>query len=135
MKKGTLQALRLSELIVKELSGNQSLQLKQDKELLQRRIAKKIQENFAQEQQITDEAYKMMEDLEQKGQTFDRKAMFPLLKAKLAEKKGFVYESVFSSAPKSFEPSYSGGSFKRSLCRRRIQGVFVFGCSSGLFLF
>ena len=90
MKKRTLQALRLSELIVKELSENQSLQLKQDKELLRRRIAKKIQENFAQEQQITDEAYKMMEDLDRKGQTFDRKAMFPLLKAKLAEKKGFV---------------------------------------------
>ena len=90
MQDGALQAHRISELILKELSESSSIHLKESPESLKKRIVSKIQENFAQERKITQEAYKMMEDLEQKGQSFDRKAMFPLLKAKLAEKKGFV---------------------------------------------
>lgn len=90
MKDGTLQALRISELILKELSRSSPIHLKKNKELLKKCIIKNIQENFSQEQKISEEVYKMMEDLEQKGQNFDRKVMFPLLKAKLAEKKGFV---------------------------------------------
>ena len=90
MKWNELISLRLSELILKQLMAEKRISLKQSEESLRKRIEGIIQANFEQERKLIQEVYQMMEDLEQGGHTFERQKMFPLLKAQLAKKKGFV---------------------------------------------
>lgn len=90
MKWNELVSLRISELISKQLLLDDRIKLKQSEENIRKQIEQKIQENFEQERQLLQEVYQMMEDLEQKGHSFERQKMFPLLKAQLAKKKGFI---------------------------------------------
>ena len=53
-------------------------------------MEKEIHENFNQEKNLIKEVYKMMEDLEKQGQSFDRQQIFPMLKQQLAKKKGII---------------------------------------------
>lgn len=90
MKWNELVGLRISELILKQLLLDERIKLRQSEESVRKRVEQKIQENFEQEKQLLQEVYQMMEDLEQKGHSFERQKMFPLLKTQLAKKKGFV---------------------------------------------
>ena len=90
MKWDELISLRLSELIVRQIAQDPRLQLKQSEETVRRRVELKINKNFAQDKQLTQEVYQTMEDLENQGHQFERQKMFPLLKAQIAKKKGFV---------------------------------------------
>ena len=90
MDKNKLVALRISELIVKRLSEDSRIQLRQSEEQTRKEIELEIQENFNQERQLIEEVYQMMETLEKQGQSFDRQKMFPMLKKQLAKKKGLV---------------------------------------------
>lgn len=85
-----LIGLRISEVIVQRLFQDERIQTHKSEEEIRKRIEQKIQENFQQERDLTEEVYKMMEDLENQGHSFERQKMFPLLKAQLAKKKGFV---------------------------------------------
>ena len=85
-----LSALRISELVVKQLSKDSRIQLKEEEESVRREVELEIQENFTQERQLIEEVYRMMEDLERQGQSFDRQKLFPMLKSQLAKKKGIV---------------------------------------------
>lgn len=75
---------------VKFLSEDSRLQLKEGEEQVRKELEQEIQENFSQEKQLIEEAYQMMEALEQQGQSFDRQKIFPMLKKQLAKKKGIV---------------------------------------------
>ena len=90
MKWDELISLRLSELVVRQMALDPRLQLKQSEEAVRRRVELKINENFAQEKQLVEEVYQTMENLENQGHQFERQKMFPLLKAQIAKKKGFV---------------------------------------------
>ncbi len=48
-----------------------------------------IRTDFDQEKRLDEEVYLLMDQLEQ-TQSFERHKMFPMLKRKLAEKKGFI---------------------------------------------
>ena len=88
MKKDELVALRLAELIshslVRELSDKD-----QEKTLLSF-VKARILENFEKEQDIINEARKMMDDLTDQGHNFERRTMLPMLKEKIAKKRGFI---------------------------------------------
>jgi hypothetical protein len=49
-----------------------------------------IQDNLEQEFQIEEQARKMVDQLEKKGESFDRHKMFILIKNQLAKEKSFV---------------------------------------------
>ena len=85
-----LSALRISELVVKRLVEDSRFQLNGEEESVRREIELEIQKNFAQEKQLIEEVYQMMEELERQGQSFDRQKIFPMLKNQLAKKKGMV---------------------------------------------
>ena len=88
MDKNELEALRISELIVKELQSDQRIQTHLEAEVLLKEIEKEILNHFQIEKDLTQEVYKMMEDLESQGHQFERYKMFPMLKKQLAKKKG-----------------------------------------------
>ena len=90
MKWNELVSLRLSELILKQLLAEKQIKFQQSEEKLRKQIERNIQENFEQEKQLLEEVYQMIEDLEQKGQSFERHKLFPLLKVQLAKKRGFI---------------------------------------------
>ena len=85
-----LVSLRISELVVQQIQKDERFRLKQSETETRKSIELVVKENFAQEKALTQEVYKMMEDLENQGHRFERRKMFPLLKAKLAKKKGFI---------------------------------------------
>ena len=82
--------LRISELVLREIQKSPGFQISGSPEALRKRIAHLIQLNFQQERDLEREAARMMDDLEQQGHSFERGKMRPLLKRRLAEKKGFV---------------------------------------------
>lgn len=90
MKWHELVSLRISELILTQLLQDDRIQIKKNPEDTRKRIEQNIQNNFNQEKELVDEIYQMMEDLENQGHSFERQKMFPILKAKLAKKKGIV---------------------------------------------
>ena len=90
MGRSELAALRISELVVKQLLKDSRIQLKREEESVRREVELEIQENFNQERQLIEEVYQMMENLEKQGQSFDRQKIFPMLKSQLAKKKGIV---------------------------------------------
>ena len=83
-------SLRISELVVKQILQDDRIPLQASEEAVRKSVERKIQENFDQEKELVQEVYQMMEDLEQQGHSFERQKMFPMLKAQLAKKKGFV---------------------------------------------
>ena len=90
MKWDELIGLRIAELIVKQLASDERVTLSQGEDSLRKIIEQKIQENFKQEKQLVEAVYEMMENLENQGHKFERQKMFPLLKTKLAKKKGII---------------------------------------------
>jgi len=85
-----LIGLRISELVTQALLQDDRIQFKKSEEDVRKRIEYKIRENFQKEKELVEEVYKMMEDLENQGHSFERQKMFPMLKAQIAKKKGIV---------------------------------------------
>ena len=90
MKWNRLIALRVSELITNQIFNSDLIKLKGEKEFIRKKIEMKIMENFEQEKALIQEVYNIIEDLEKQGHDFERQKMFPILKSRLAKKKGFV---------------------------------------------
>ncbi len=90
MKWNELFSLRISELVLKQIQGDYNIKLHQKPESIRDRIRSLIQDNFKKEKELDEEVYKMMEDLEQQGHSFERHKMYPELKRQLAKKKGFI---------------------------------------------
>ncbi len=90
MKWNKLFSLRISELIIKQLQEDHEIKLHQEPETIRDHICALIQDNFKKEKELDEEVYKMMEDLEQQGHSFERHKMYPELKKQLAKKKGIV---------------------------------------------
>ncbi|MCY4320850.1 MAG: DUF507 family protein [Bdellovibrionaceae bacterium] len=85
-----LVALRISELVINRLCEDSRFKLNEEEENIRKEVEKEIHENFTQEKNLIKEVYKMMEDLEKQGQSFDRQQIFPMLKQQLAKKKGII---------------------------------------------
>ena len=83
-----LLALRISECVIKEMDRDQRIQLKASSENLREEIEQEIKKQFQIEINLSEEVYKMMDQLEQEGHQFERQKMFPILKKQLAKKKG-----------------------------------------------
>lgn len=90
MQWNELTALRISELVAKQILQDHRLQVLPKEEELRLQVEKTVRDNFEQETSLTEEVYQMMEDLEKQGHSFERHKMFPILKGQLAKKKGFV---------------------------------------------
>ena len=90
MSRDQLISLRISELVLRRLEGCHGVRFKEGAEAARKRIAHLISLNFQKERELEKEAAGMMDDLERQGHSFERGKMRPLLKKRLAEKKGFV---------------------------------------------
>ena len=90
MKWNELFSLRISELVIKQLQADHNIKLQQDPESIRNRVHALIQDNFKKEKELDEDVYKMMEDLEKNGHSFERHKMYPELKKQLAKKRGIV---------------------------------------------
>ena len=90
MKWNELFSLRISELVLNQLQKEREITLHEEKEPLRNRISLLITKNFEQEKELNQEVQALMDDLEKQGHSFERYKMFPILKKKLAQKKGFI---------------------------------------------
>ena len=77
-------------MVLKQLKEDQRIQLQASEEQVRKDIELEIQKHFTQEEELMDEVYQMMEDLENQGHQFERQKMFPILKKQLAKKKGII---------------------------------------------
>lgn len=90
MKWNEMFSLRLSELITKHIQSDKEMQLRTEEKSLQESICYIINKNFQEEKDLNKEVEDMMDDLEDQGETFERHKMRPLIKSRLAKKRGFV---------------------------------------------
>jgi hypothetical protein len=81
---------KLAEVLLQDLSGAQLIVLKADKTAVKSTIKDIIAKNFAEEQQIEQEARKLLAANKPAGNDLDEHKMFLLIKQKLAQQKGFV---------------------------------------------
>ena len=90
MKWDELFSLRISELVLEQMKKTKEITIHEEEETLRNRIVRLIAVNFEREKELDREVQALMDDLEKQGHPFERYKMFPLLKQKLAKKKGFV---------------------------------------------
>lgn len=90
MKWHELFSVRISELVLNQLQKEKEITLQEKKEGLRSRIARLIAADFEREKALDREVQALMDDLERQGHSFERYKMFPLLKQKLAKKKGII---------------------------------------------
>ena len=89
MKWNNFFSLRISELVVKQLKEEDSINF-QNAEALQEHIAGLVTKDFEREEALDKEVLSLMDQLEKEGHNFERYKMFPLLKKQLAKQKGIV---------------------------------------------
>ena len=80
----------LARSFAKAFQGQKWIELKVDTHTFAQFINDIITKNFQAEKDLDKEVRQMMDDLEKEHSSFDRQKMYPLLKKKLAEKKGIV---------------------------------------------
>ena len=91
MKLTSNQVQRIVHLVLQELKSSSAIEAKESNEKLASVIKSEINKNISEEAQLNQEVETMMDELERQNPGgFQRYKMFPLLKKKLAEKKGFV---------------------------------------------
>ena len=90
MKWNNLFALRLSELVVKHILSDNKIQLLEEEKVLLNCVTGVIERNFQEEKKLDQEVETIMENLEAQGHNFERYKMRPLIKSKIAKKKGFI---------------------------------------------
>ena len=85
------QINRLASIILKKLVEQKQMTYKESEAKVLHRAIEIIKSNFEQEKQLDREVNKMMDDLERENPgSFQRYKMFPLLKKRLAKKKGVI---------------------------------------------
>lgn len=84
------QIQRLVQHIFNEIKKSSSVQFKVDDDKIKAKILAVIQKNIEDEAIIDRLVEDMMDQLERQNQTFQRFKMFPMLKKKIAEQRGFV---------------------------------------------
>ena len=80
----------LARSFAKAFQDQKWIELQTDSTTLTKVIDEVITKNFQEEKTLEEEVRKMMDHLEQENASFDRQKMYPLLKNKLAEKKGMI---------------------------------------------
>lgn len=85
------QMERIALEVLSALDSNPSIKITGESEKIKTLIQSVLKQNIEDELKLDEEVQKMMDVLEQQNPGgFERYKMFPLLKKKLAEKKGFV---------------------------------------------
>lgn len=90
MKWNEMFSLRLSELVANHIRSDKGIQRIVEGKPLQDSIFGVVNKNFQEEQDLNKEVEKMMDNLENQGEVFERHKIRPLIKSRLAKKKGFV---------------------------------------------
>lgn len=91
MKVVDSQVHRMVFLVFKELKARSLIQFKVKEEKAFQKAVGLIKGDFDKERELEREVHKMMDDLERQNLgDFERSKMFPMLKKKLAEKKGII---------------------------------------------
>lgn len=85
------QLLRIAHLVVKQVQASPAIQAKVDNEVISKTVMDVLKKNLAEEAALEQEVEAMMDQLERQNPGgFERYKMYPLLKKKLAEQKGFI---------------------------------------------
>lgn len=85
------QLLRIARLVVKQVHASPAIESKVDDEVIEKTVIAVLKQNLEEEAQLDKEVEAMMGQLERQNPgSFERYKMYPLLKKKLAEQKGFV---------------------------------------------
>ena len=85
------QVQKMVACVFKELKNRNLVQFKAPEEKVFQHAVNLIKKDFDNERELEQEVHKMMDDMERKNPgSFERYKMFPLLKRKLAEKKGII---------------------------------------------
>lgn len=85
------QLLRIARLVVKQVHASPAIQPKVDDEVIEKTVIAVLKKNLEEEAQLDREVEAMMEQLERQNPGgFERYKMYPLLKKRLAEQKGFI---------------------------------------------
>ena len=80
-------------LIFRELKAKDIVQFKEKEESVHLKAQSIINEEYEKESDINNDVEKMMDDLERGGESdFQRYKLFPMLKKKIAQQRGFVLE-------------------------------------------
>ena len=91
MKLSPNQMNKIAVEVFKELSGTDKLDVHADKEKFKSLISSVLKQNMEEEKALDQAVNDMMDTLEKQNPGgFERYKMFPLLKKKLAEQRGFV---------------------------------------------
>ena len=81
----------LGRLLLSEWHKHKAVELKVDEKEVLAKIHSILSEELDKEKQLDEEVNKMLDDLEKThSEQFERYKMFPLLKKKLADKKGVI---------------------------------------------
>lgn len=85
------QLLRIAQLVVKQVHSSMAIEAKVDDEVISKTVIAVLKKNIEEEAQLEKEVEAMMLQLERQNPGgFERYKMYPLLKKKLAEQKGFI---------------------------------------------
>ena len=77
--------------LVKDFEGGKGIRLLKDSESIVQEISRILSHDLDKEKELEKEVTRMLDELEQsQGTHFDRNKMRPMLKKKLAEKKGII---------------------------------------------
>lgn len=91
MKPSNTEIEKLAHAVINDLKKTNQLTFKSSEEQVYRRAYEIVKANFEQEAELDREVHEMMDQLEQQNAgDFQRYKMFPMLKKKLAQQKGFV---------------------------------------------
>ena len=84
------QIQRIVHHLFTEIKSSQTTQIKADEDAIKATITAVIMKNIEEEAKLDSLVEGMMDQLERQNQDFQRFKMFPLLKKKLAEQRGFI---------------------------------------------
>lgn len=85
------QLLRIAHYVVKQVHESMAIEPKVDDDLIKKTTVDILKKNLEEEAALEREVEAMLNQLEQQNPgAFERYKMYPLLKKKLAEQKGFV---------------------------------------------
>lgn len=84
------QFKRIVHHLLKEIQSSQAISLTADEDKIKSTIISVIQQNLEDETKLDQLVEGMMDELEKQNADFQRYKMFPMLKKKLAEQRGFV---------------------------------------------
>ncbi len=90
MKLSQNQIQRLVQHLFTEIKSSPAVEFKVDDAVIKSKILAVIQNNIEEESKIDQLVDGMMDQLERQNADFQRYKMFPLLKKKLAEQRGFI---------------------------------------------